>query len=493
MGKPNDVTAVHTDYAHALPDWELVEDVTDGERAVKAKGDLYLPRPNPHDKSMENGQRFEQYVKRAVFYNATGRTLSGLIGLAFRKAPSVTLPSSIAGLADDVTGSGIKLLQLAKEVVTEVLECGRAGLLVDFPKTEGAISQADIAQQGLTPTITLYEARSITNWRTARVGSKQMLILVVLKETHDIDDGFSMVTENQYRVLRLANGIYSVEIWREQINSDGQKVWVIVEETFPVQGNGRPWSEIPFAFVGSEDNDADIDGSPLLDLATLNVAHYRNSADYEDSVYMVGQPQPWMSGLDIEWRDSLISKGIYIGARTVIPLPIGGSFGIAQTSPNTLVKEAMDQKELQMAAMGARLIQSGGAIKTATQQDSEDAIAHSVLSLACDNSSEALEKALTWAVQYSTGATDAVEFEIPTEFAAMPLDSTMLAQLLALVQAGKMPDADLFSALRNAGLIDPEKDDEQIREEISSQPVTGMAAALSLGAAPPPEQNPAGE
>lgn len=492
MGKPNDVTAVHTDYANALPDWELVEDVTDGERAVKSKGDLYLPRPNPQDRTLENNQRFEQYVKRAVFYNATGRTLSGLIGLAFRKAPAVTLPTPIAGLADDITGSGIKLLQLAKEVVTEVLECGRAGLLVDFPKTEGAVSQADITQQGLTPTVTLYEARCITNWRTARVGSKQMLTMVVLKEKHEVDDGFSMIVEDQYRVLRLTKDGYMVEIYRQVTDSEGKKVWVVVETMQPMQGNGQPWQEIPFTFVGAEDNDEDIDGSPLLDLATLNIAHYRNSADYEDSVYMVGQPQPWMSGLDIEWRDSLISKGIYIGARTVIPLPIGGSFGIAQTSPNTLVKEAMDQKEMQMAAMGARLIQSGGAIKTATQQDSEDAIAHSVLSLACDNSSEAIEKALTWAGQFATGTAVDVEFEIPTEFAAMPLDSAMLAQLLALVQAGKMPDADLFSALRNAGLIDPEKTDDMIREEISSQPVTGMAAALSMGAIPP-EPNPAGE
>ena len=61
-------------------------------------------------------------------------------------------------------------------------------------------------------------------------------------------------------------------------------------------------------------------------MAALNLAHYRNSADYEDSVFFNGQPQPWMAGLTEEWRDWLKKEGIVIGSRVILPLPENGSF-----------------------------------------------------------------------------------------------------------------------------------------------------------------------
>jgi hypothetical protein len=62
----------------------------------------------------------------------------------------------------------------------------------------------------------------------------------------------------------------------------------------PKRGDGEAWNYIPFTFVGSVNNDETPDLPPLYDLAVLNVAHYRNSADYEESCYMVGQPTPYL-------------------------------------------------------------------------------------------------------------------------------------------------------------------------------------------------------
>src|SRR5574337_1425214 len=107
-----------------------------------------------------------------------------------------------------------------------------------------------------------------------------------------------------------------------------------------------------------------------------------------------------MSGLDEQWRDHMEKNGIYLGSRAPWLLPAGGQAGIVQAAPNTLAKAAMDQKEQQMAQLGARMVMPGSAIKTATQQDSEDATAHSVLSLACDNVSAAFTKALQWACDF---------------------------------------------------------------------------------------------
>lgn len=104
-------------------------------------------------------------------------------------------------------------------------------------------------------------------------------------------------------------------------------------------GTGR-LKEIPFTFVGAQNNDPSIDESPLYDIAMINLGHYWNSAEYEDSVFWCGQAQPWISGLDEQWRDGMEKNAVYVGSRAPMMLSAGGSFGYAQPLLNRLVKEA---------------------------------------------------------------------------------------------------------------------------------------------------------
>jgi len=50
------------------------------------------------------------------------------------------------------------------------------------------------------------------------------------------------------------------------------------------------------------------------------------------------------------------------------------------------------------------------------------------------------------------------------------IDPQEITALLSLVQAGKLPESDFWTRLRNAGVIDSAKTDEDIREEIDAQP-----------------------
>lgn len=42
----SDVTFQHAEYVKNLPYWQKLDDVCEGEDAVKAKGEKYLPKPN---------------------------------------------------------------------------------------------------------------------------------------------------------------------------------------------------------------------------------------------------------------------------------------------------------------------------------------------------------------------------------------------------------------------------------------------------------------
>ena len=461
-----DVTFQRQEYRDALAAWALVSDVCAGQAAVKAKGATYLPQPNASDTSDENALRYTQYLARAAFYNATGRTLQGLVGAAYRKWPMLDAPGAIGYVAEDVDGAGVSVYQQSQSALGQVLKLGRHALLVDYPTTDAPASRADMATGKVRATIASIDATQVINWRAERIGAQYRLTLVVIAETRETvtPDGFGLSAEPQYRVLRLTEVGYTWEIWRA-----GQKGIELAEGPFVVlDGAGRPWDEIPFTFIGATNNDSSIDAAPLYDLAEVNIAHYRNSADYEDSAYFCGQAQPWMSGLTEEWRDHLQQQGIFIGSRAPILLPQGGQFGFAQAQPNTLAKEAMDQKEAQMVALGARLVQPGSAVKTATEAQGEQEAEHSVLSLACSNVSEAYSKALGWMARFM-GADGEAALTLSQDFVEQRLDPAMLTALIGAWQSGKLPEADLWEQLRKYGVIDGEKDDETIRGELETQ------------------------
>lgn len=473
----SDVTFQRPEFTAAANRWRLVRDVCKGSETIKAAGDRYLPRPNPTDKSEENLARYSGYKARAVFYNATGRTKHSLVGAVFRTWPTLAVPGVLDYVAKDVDGQGVSIYQQSQSVIGHLLEVGRHGLLVDYPAVDGdQVSKADNQSGGIRPTITSYPAESIINWKTQQVGGQHLLSLVVLREVVDVDtsDGFGSEQVVQYRVLRLTGGVYTQEVWEEGSSSTALKSGPDVV----ADGAGLPWRIIPFQFLGSENNDSSIDDSPLYDMAEINIGHYRNSADYEDSAYFAGQPQFWIAGLDEQWRDHLEKNGIYVGSRAPMLLPKEGSCGFAQPQPNTLVKEAMDAKKDDMVSLGARLIERGSAVKTATQADNDSAAEHSVLSLVVSNVSEAYGQCLIWMAQFAGVAGETV-YKLNQDFTQISLDANILAQLFNAVQGGRLPVTDFWQYLRDRGVIDPGKTDDDVRDELET---SGTGLSLDGGA-----------
>jgi len=468
----NDVSYQREEVTAWIPRWQKIDNVVAGEYAIKQAGDLYLPRPNPLDDSEENLSRYDQYRDRAVFFNATSRTLEGLIGIAFRRNPAIVITSSMEWIRSDVDGSGGGIINQSHRILEDTFRNARAGLLVDFPARNNTISLAELQQQNLHATITPYRANQITNWR---VNENQELSLVVLYEQIEVGDEFDVGIMEQWRELRIgrfsteeegAAERYVVRIWRRG-GDDSAGPPEIYAEYQPTDAAGRAWGYIPFTFVGAMDNNAEIDKPPLEDLSNLNLAHYRNSADFEESAYFIGQPTIVFTGLDDQWIQVMQDNGVYVGSREAIPLPVGATALMLQASPNTLAQEGMRIKEGQMVALGARLLTQGEAVKTAEQSRSETAAAHSVLSLVCDNVSAAYTLALTWALQFTTaGSAEDVMFSIPTDFTGLAADPQLMTALVAGWQAGALPRSDLFAAMRQLGVIDQNKSDDDIEAEL---------------------------
>lgn len=451
--------------------YDLIRHCIAGQDEIKKHAIKYLPQPNEADKSEENRIRYKQYKERAIFYNVTGRTLNGLVGQVFQKDTVVSLPANLDILKADVDGGGVELDQLAKKALRLNLAHGRAGLLADYPKNEGPVSIADLEAGKIRPTLSLWQPWDIINWRVKTIGSQKLLVLVVISEQYvQDDDGFCEECDDQYRVLSLnEEGNYQVDIYQETYDSKGTSMgFDVVESSIPLDGSGKPWKLIPFQFIGAENNDPEPDLPPLYDLATLNIGHYRNSADYEEACFMLGQPTPVASGLTQDWVKDVLKGSMQLGSRGIIPLPEGGAMSLLQCAPNTMPKEAMEHKEVQMVALGAKLVEQRSVQQTATEAGLNNASETSVLASCTKNVASAFTQALKWAAQFIGEAVtdDSVSYALSTDFGSAFATPQDRAQLMAEYQGNLISQTEMRDNLRRIGVAF--QDDEEYKSEIDS-------------------------
>lgn len=471
------VTQKHPEYRAMINTWTLVADCVAGEEAVKAKGKAYLPAPATNDGEDSNKvkQRYLDYVMRACYFNATGRTLKGLVGEVFSRDSTVEVLELFKPLMKNLDGFGRSAEQLAKEALSYSLQFGRGGFLADYPNQldeEGKVKKTtvrDLANHNVRPRVLLYPPQAIINWRLKNYGALSLLGLVVLEESNlEVDElEFEETTKPQYRVLRLTKERqYIVEIWREDTE---KKAFVLVEGPFTPQDKaGKSFDVIPFTFFGPDDNGASPNLAPLADIARVSIAWYRNSADEEDSINIVGQPTLFIFGVSEEWATKIWKGKIKFGSRSCVPCEQGATAELLQATPNTMVKEAMDRKERLMVALGAQLVESkekGGGDETATKSGHNQKAKMSILGSCSKNVGEALTQALVWAHMFITTLTDAdletISYELNTDYDVSRMSPEEQSAVVASWQAEAIDYEEMRGAFKRGGVA--WKDDKKVK------------------------------
>ena len=456
------VTDQHSEYTEYLPAWQIVRDCVKGSRAVKKAKQTYLPKPNPDDISRENDLRYDDYIKRANFVGFTGSTKEGMLGMVFRKDMEIELPAALEYLKINATGAGLSLQQLTQDIIGDSLETGRYGLLADYPKADEGLTQSQVNSLKLQASIKPYTAENIKNWRTTTIGGVTMLSMVVLCEPTEVIniDGFGSEIKDYHRVLLLEGGVYIQRLYNDEDVQVG-------EDITPRKSDGSTWKEIPFVFVGSQNNDCTTDKAPLYDIAEINIAHYRNSADFEESCYMVGQPTLVITGLQQGWVDENMKKGVIIGSRKAILGNEGSSAALLQANENQLPASGMEAKEKQMIKIGARIIQDSSGVETAEAAKIRFAGQNSKLGMIVNNVESGLLTVLSWVGEFMGDVSESV-IMINREFYLATIDPQLLAQQILLLDRQVFAKADLRTNLRKAGMIAEDRTDEDLDAEAES-------------------------
>lgn len=430
-------------------DYQLINDALAGEQTIKSKKETYLPAPQSL-KDDEGRDRYASYLTRAVFYNVTARTRQGLLGQLFSRSPQIDVPDYLQGTVANMDGLGVNATQQCKTTSGEVVALGRAGLLSDFPTIEEGreVTRADLLSGRVSPTITFYPATQVINWRYYRDFETKKLIFVILEERREIykPNDYAYSVGKQWRVLRLDDsGFYIQELYFDN-SSDP------VRKFTPVDFDGNRLDHIPFEFIGSENNDPDLDEAPMYSIAALNIAHFRNSADFEDSLFFVGQPTVALMGLTQAWLTQNLGGTIRLGSRNAIPLPGGADIKLVQAEPNNLAKEGMEQKERQMVALGAKLVENRQVQRTATEASQEESAETSTLATIADNTSVAYAQAFANCARFVSGEEPKIDFKINTAFEITTLDAPTRLQTIKEWQLGAIGFTEMRAVLRRGGI-----------------------------------------
>lgn len=478
------VKALHRDYEKYSPKWKRARDVLTGQDAVHAAGTAYLPKLQNEEQADYDGR-----LKRSDFWNGSWRTVDALGGMIFRRPPSTDLPAAIEPMLADVTLSGMSMESLAKEVVEEVLGLGRIGILIDHPPSETdeegkvvSITQAVAEQRGIRPTMQLYMAESIRNWKFARINNAWVLSQVVLGEKHEQPkngDEFETECVDRYRVLDLggANGTYRQRVFEVKDDKDIQ----IGGDIVPLM-NGQPLDFIPFTFVGTGGANDAIDEPPLIDLIDANLALYQINAIYRHTLYFC-PPTFYIAGYTLNDGEK-----ISIGGTAALVFPDPNAKAEYAEPEGSMVPELLNatkEKKQEMAALGAQmLVEKSATQKTATEAAINMAGENSVLAKIVTSVSESLEWALSIFAKWA-GHEAEIVYQLNRDFLPTMMDAQQLNALFAGVQSGNISRRECFELLQRGDVIDGAKDYEEHQREIDEE-----APTLAMPKPKPGEQKP---
>lgn len=452
------VSNTNMQYDANLDKWRLTRRAAAGLTFKDAQS--YIPK-----RTHEQDRQWYSRVEKAIYTNYTGRTLSGLKGAIFRLPPRIELPDDMVFMLDNADGAGQSLIQIAKLATNEVMLTGRFGVLADYPKVDEALTAEQIARMELQPHIATYTAESIINWHVHISNGKRVLGMLVLKEQKPVHhDEFIWAEEDQYRVLRLND---SYEYTQQLYDKEGDPV---SDEIVIRDASGKAFGYIPFYFIGSNNNLPDVDEPVLYDIATVNIGHFRNSADHENNLSVHGGGTLVVcTDMSPETFNAANPAGITVGENAGIILSEGGKAELLQLNASSAIRDEMEHKEQMMVQIGAKIISKGGAQRTAEEARIQAASENSMLDTVVGNIDESMTNVLYDCRRFVSNTEAEITFALNNDFWQ---DSLSPQEIMAMIQgydAGVMPKVDIVRRLKDAGWIQSDELPEDILAAIDQQ------------------------
>jgi hypothetical protein len=485
------ISSVHPELRRRASDILRNRRAIEGESAIKAAGMEYLPVPPGMNESASGSitvladgtkdsrdNRYTFYKRLAEFPEEIGESLQGFQGIIHGKPPKITLPRQLKYLEEQATPDGRALDKLWTLMTEEVLVGGRIALLCDIVDDKIVFAP--------------YSAENVLNWRLSSRREGERPEWVVLKENARIDnpdDPYETIEVTRYLELRM---MFNPEAADKQPDTGGivyhLRTFVArtgedpKEETpfTPVRLFGKFFPEIPLTVVNALDISYDFGAIPMSPLVKIAMSIYRRSADYNRSIYIKTDPQPWISGVTDE---------------NEIPDRIGGTEVWAFSNPQAKAgyldiegdgiphqRTAIQDDWTRFHLQSAKLLQA-----SETPSESGEAVRRKqaakqvTLKAVTLNIAEGLEKSIRRAVEL-LGAGGDVMFKPDTDFSVPKMSGDEATKWATAKTTGfPISDRSLHEMARLGGVTEMTFDDEMRAMEDDAERVPPPAPPAERG------------
>lgn len=390
------------------PKWMKIDTLLAGTEAMRAAGELYLPRYEE-----ESAQRYSVRLNMTTLLNLTKFTLSNLVGRVFKNpiqfnqdVPEVirgvveeagkkqVAKEKAEGLIENIDGQGDHVQVVAYRWFEQGFAKGLSHMLIDMPP-------APVRADGLKPTLADTADRkpywvpiapeNLLFAYARTVDGKQVLEMVRILEEYSYLDKFNEVCGVQVRVLRPG----SWEIWRYIEDKRGDKDWYVHDAgVMDVKDkDGRQY--IPLVTFYTKKKGLMLSDVPLDDLADLNIEHWQSKSDQRNVLTAARFPILAVSGSTGE--DDATGKKINIGPYQLLSTPDpNGKYYYVEHTGAAISAGRQDLRDLedQMASYGAQFLKKKADIESATARILDSTETISELQAIALNFKDALEQAL---------------------------------------------------------------------------------------------------
>jgi hypothetical protein len=472
----------HPEYSRRFADWVIMRDLYAGSRAVKAKGEEYLPATKSMKlDGMKTGQVgleiYEAYKTRAQFPDYVKMAVEIYLGLLHRNPADIQLPTQLEGMIKKGGVYGESLQSVLQRINEEQLVTGRVGCLLDMPRTPGVDP---------LPYIATYAAESIINWDDGQLeGGESKLNLVVLNESgQKRQSTFEWTVATRYRILALGPagtnefaGKYMQGVFENM--GAGAPVFAESDMFMPLLQN-KSLDEIPFVFVNSKDIFPGTDEPPLLGLANLCLAIYRGDADYRQNLFMQGQDTLVLIG-ERKLQPTEVTKDgpLRTGAGSLIEMEAGGDAKYVGVNSQGLPEQrtALENDHKRAEVLAGQLLDSGksGDRESGSAVSERRAAQTTTLFQLAWSGAWALEAILKKAAIWKGADPDKVIVKPNAEFANFELTGDdMVKMMTARTMGMPLSKKSIHGLLTDKGLTSKSYEDEleEIAQEDADDPRT---------------------
>lgn len=479
LEKRDDPSNPSADYLAMQPDWELIGDIRAGVRAIKAKGEKYLPKYERESQN-EYKRRLACTPWRPEFVDA----LRNLCSKPFTKEVALQgSPSQrIKDIAEDVDGKGNSLNAFSSTTFTDGVADGLTGIYVTYPDAEPAATQAEEKASGVRPYWVPIKGGDILALYTKKVGDRDVVTEIRFKECEVKADGFAEVTSERVRWIKLGtDGKPNWMLFEKKVGTDGSVTW-------PAIGDGAlTVSEIPISllFTGERSGNYRVK-PPLSDLANMQIEIYWALSREDEILTYAGSPmlkavgmsppQPTQAPVMVDGRQRLVEQPaseITVGPRTILFAPAAGDgvqpdWDFIQPNAENIkaVQGSVESKIEHFRRLALQPQTPGSGTITATSAAIDAAKAHSAVEAWANGLKDTLEQAFVFTAMWLKEDAK-TEVSVHTDFGVDLESADEFSNLITMKKNGDLSQRTLWQEGQRRGILGPQFDADKEAEEIA--------------------------